>query len=227
MQTRRRAGDARICWTSRLACVLAIASVIAAGVAACGSGSAPGPLAADVAQKASASCVPAPNLPDIKAWNTHIGFALDMFVNVSRSPLTVESVSLIDAHNLTLHGALVYEMAHSQHAMITETAWNLMGDSVPPAARGGIHAVPGAMIAAGQPTTNFRPRYSLNIYEIVPDISATTPGGGWALGESVKYQAAGKTYTVATYTGYAIGVAPAVSKNYCKAQLAAINAAFK
>jgi hypothetical protein len=210
------------CLASGLAC-----AAVMAIVSACASGTDPAPLAVDAVQRGSASCVPAPNPPDITAWNTRIGFALDNFVNVSRERLTVESVSLIDPHNLILHGALVYEEAHSQHAMISETAFSAIGNSVPASARAGIQQVPGAVIAPGFPTQSFAPRYSLNIWEVVPDISLVRPGGGWAIGISVRYRAGGQTYTARAYTGYGIGVAAAVSKNYCTPQLNAITAAFK
>jgi hypothetical protein len=214
--------------TVYLVCVLACVLATAAAVSACGSGSDPGPLAADVAQRSFATCVPAPDAPgQIKAWDTRIGFSTASFVNVSRSRLVVESVSLIDAHNLILHGALVYEQVHSQHPMIQQDAWATIGDSVPPSDRTGIQQVPGAVIAAGFPTNSFRPRFSLNIYEIVPDVSLAKPGGGWAIGEVVRYRSGGQTYTVTAYTGYGIGVSPEVSKNYCTAQLNAMTAAFK
>ena len=202
----------------RLAGALTCAAIISA-IGGCGDS--PDPLQADVQQRGSASCTPAPNPPgNISAWNSHIAFALDMFVNVSRSPLTIESVSLIDSHNLVLHGAVVYEMANSQHPMITEQAWAPIGNS-------GLPKVPGAVIPAGFPTTSFKPRYSLNTYEIVPDISLAKPGGGWAIGIKVTYKGKGQTYTVKAYTGYAIGGGPySTSTDYCYAQLNAINAAF-
>src|SRR4029077_3385868 len=144
--------------------------------------------------------------------------ALDMFVNVSRSPLTVESVSLIDPHGLVAHGALVYEMAHSAHPLIQEDGWNHIGTSVPQALWSRYHHALPAAIPAGYPTPNFLPTYKLNIYEIVPNVTATSPNGGWALGEKVTYRANGQTYTVKAYTGYAIG-RPSNAPTFCASQM--------
>jgi hypothetical protein len=152
-----------------------------------------------------------------------------LFVNESHSPLTIESVSLIDPHNLTLSGALVYEMAHSQHPLLQTGGLADLGKSVPTADWARRQPVPGAVIAAGHPGTKLLPSPSLNIYEIVPAVEQKAPGGGWALGEIVSYQASGQTYTIRAYTGYGIGVptANSHSKNHCTAQLKVINTAFK
>lgn len=221
-----QAGRAR----RRLACALVPVLIGGGGlVSACGSGDSSGPLAADVAQRGYASCVPAPDpgTGGIKAWDTPIGFALDMFVNTSRSPIKVESVALMDPHGLILHGALVYEMAHSRHPLIEEDAWGEMGTGVPAALWQARQAVPGAIIPRGHPVTSFKPAYSLNLYEIVPDVSDATPNGGWALGEAVKYESEGHTWTVRAYTGLAIGYSPARGQSFCTAQIKAINDAFK
>lgn len=61
----------------------------------------------------------------------------------------------------------------------------------------------------------------------MPEVSDATPNGGWALGERVTYKAGGQTYTVAAYTGFAVGFSPARGQSYCDAQLKAINEAFK
>jgi hypothetical protein len=210
-----------------VACVLACAAVLAV-VAGCADSPPRGPLAADVAQKSSATCVPAPNPGSaITSWHSTIWFALDMFVNQSRSELTIESVSLIDPHNVTLRGALVYEMAHSQHPLLQTGGLADLGKSVPTADWARRQPVPGAVIAAGHKGMKLLPSASLNIYEIVPAVEQKAPGGGWALGEVVSYRASGQTYTVRAYTGYAIGVPAANSKDSCSAQLKAINAAFK
>jgi hypothetical protein len=196
-------------------------------MSACSSDPGSGPLAADVAQRGFATCIAAPNPPaHINAWNTPIGFSTADFVNVSRSRLTVEKVSLINAHNLILHGALVYDESPSKHSMIAQSAWDLIADSVPASARSQIQYVPGAVIKPGFPTASFKPRPALTIYEIVPDISLAMPGGGWAIGIAVTYRADGTTYTVKAYTGYGIG-ASLTNKKYCNAQLAAINHAFQ
>jgi hypothetical protein len=211
-----------------LAWVVAAICITAISISACGSADPSAPLAADVAQRADASCVPAPDPgTGITKWNTPIGFALDMFINTSRSSLTVKSVTLIDPHNLILHGAAVYEMSRSQHPLIQEASWQTIGDSIPETLWKRHQAVPGAIIAPGHSVINFRPSPSLNIYEIVPDVSDATPNGGWALGERVTYESGGRTYTVAAYTGMGIGYSPSRGKAYCDAPLNAINNAFK
>jgi hypothetical protein len=217
----------------RLARALSVASVLAVAVSACGGpGSGPfrpgsGPLVAATAQKGFVSCEPAPN-PDVRSinrWNSPIGFALDTFVNVSRSPLTVESVSLIDPHGLVAHGAIVYEMAHSMHPLDQEDGWSEIGTEVPQALWTRYHHAVPAVIPAGYPASNFRPSYKLNLYEIVPDVTATSPNGGWALGEEVTYKADGQTYTVKAYTGYAISH-PSDPLTFCDVQRNAIESAF-
>jgi hypothetical protein len=159
----------------------------------------------------------------VTSWDTPIGFALDNFVNVSRAPLSVESVKLIDAHNVILRGAFVYEMAHSLHQLTQAGALAELRASVPPAAWSRVQAVPGALIRAGHPVANFLRTYSVNFWQIVPVVSARTPAGGWALGEVVTYRANGHTYTVTAYTGYVI----APNANACEPLINAVWAAFK
>jgi len=158
----------------------------------------------------------------VTSWDTPIGFALDEFVNVSRAPLTVESVKLIDAHNVILRGAFVYEMAHSLYQLAQAGVLAELRASVPAAAWSRVQTVPGALIRAGHPVANFSRSYSLNIWQIVPEVSARTLAGGWALGEVVTYQANGQTYTVTAYTGYAI----APNSNACVSLNRAVFAAF-
>jgi hypothetical protein len=206
----------------------ALAAAAVAGTA-CSSGSAgAGPLVTDVQQKGFISCIPAPGYPStgVEKWNTPIGFALDMYLNQSNSSLTIESVSLIDPHNLILHRTLVFEMAHARNPLVLQAAWNQLGRDAQPAAWAQRQAVPGAVIPPADPSVAPKDRATKgNLYEIVPDISASTPGGGWALGELVRYRAAGRSYTASAYTGYAIG-SSVTDKNYCGPQNKAISAAF-
>jgi hypothetical protein len=213
------AGSARRLVACALICAAALITL-----AACGDSPGAGPLAAAVDQKGMVNCSPAPNPGSaITTWHTPVWFALDMFVNTSRSPLTVESVSLIDPHNLTLRGALVYQMTHSQHPLIQAGALADLANSVPAAYWARRQFVPGAVIAAGHPVRSFAASPSLNIYEIVPAVAQKTPHGGWALGEIVTYRAGGQTYTVTAYTGYVVSR----GGNACNPFDNAVFAAFK
>jgi hypothetical protein len=49
--------------------------------------------------------------------------AFDGYYNSSASPVEIESVSLIDSHDLVLHGAVVYEMRHSEDPLIQVDGW--------------------------------------------------------------------------------------------------------
>lgn len=226
-RVRRRGSGWAVREAYRPARLLAVALISGTLAAGCSSGDSRAPLAADVAQKGFANCIAAPDPGTaITRWDSPVWFALDMFVNESRSPLTIDHVSLIDPHNMALRGALVYEMTHSQHPLIQSGGLADLAMSVPAAYWARRQAVPGAVIAAGHATANLQPSYSLNLYEIVPEISLRKPGGGWALGERVTYRAGGQTYIVTAYTGYGIGVAPN-SHSYCTPELKAINAAFR
>lgn len=211
---------------ARMARAVAAAALTGAVVSACGSPSA-GPLIGYTGVIGDTTCVPAPDLPGpINQWDTPIGFTSDWFINVSRStPVTVESVTLLHPHNLVLRGALVYEMAHSQHPLIQNDAWSDMGTSVPVALWARRQPVPGAVIPPYHgPGPPYRPSYKLNIYIIAAEVSDATPDGGWALGESVTYRADGHTYTVNGYTGFGIGVP---GPNFCQVQIKAMEAAIK
>jgi hypothetical protein len=226
MRPVRRPGQAAVS-RRRLAAGLVLAcTVILAVVRACGDSPGTGGLVADVDQKGMANCTPAP-LPRsaITTWHSPVWFALDMFVNTSRSPLTVESVSLIDPHNVSLRGALVYEMVHSRFPLLQTGGLADLAASVPAAYWARKQFVPGAVIAAGDPVQSFAPSPSHNVFEIVPAVEQRHPGGGWALGEIVTYRAGGKTYTVTAYTGYIIS--PSLSQNACQPLDNAVFAAFK
>ena len=63
------------------------------------------------------------------------------------------------------------------------------------------------------------------VYVIVADISDATRGGGRALGEVVRYRAAGRTYTLKAEEGMAIGSALVPIDRSCDAQLKDLSAA--
>jgi hypothetical protein len=139
--------------------------------------------------------------------------------------LTIESVTLMSPHNLTVHGGLVYEMDHSQHALILANGWAEMGQGADPIAWARRHAIPGAIIPPGHPAPLSPPLRTTNRYEIVPEVTANSPAGGWALGEIVTYRADGQLYTVDAELGLAIGPGPAPAS--CNAEVHAIEAAWR
>jgi hypothetical protein len=182
------------------------------------------------AQEGVLGCIPAPNPGTaITRWNTAIGFALDMFYDRSRSPLTITAVTLIDPHNLLLHGALVYEMVHNAHPLILEDAWSTIGQHAPPQAWAARQPVPGAVMPPenAAPEVHGHRNPASNVYEVVPDISVQKPGGGWAIGVAITYKVGLRTYHFKAYGGYAIGVSRAQSATYCTPQLNAIQKAFR
>jgi hypothetical protein len=196
-----------------VACCLAFAAVLTT-VTACGGSPGTGPLAAEVVQKGAIICVPAPNPHStITSWHTPVWFTLDMFANTSRSPLTIQAVSLIDPHNVTLRGALVYEMLHSRHPLTQAGGLGDLASSVPAADWSRRQRVPGAVISPGR----------ANLYEIVPAVEQKTPRGGYAIGEVVTYEAGGQTYTVTAYTGYVVSRGGNACNPLDKAVFAAFN----
>ena len=146
-------------------------------------------------------------------------------VNTSAAPLEIESVSLIDPHGLVLHGAVVYEMRHSEHPLINAAGWQLMGQGADPGAWAHRQPVPGAVIPPGTSANGTPGANARDLYVVVPDISAATPAGGWAIGLQVTYRQGGTRYTFRSYEGYAIGP-PGPDGPRCQAQEDAIRAAW-
>jgi hypothetical protein len=166
------------------------------------------------------------------AWDSRIGFAEDMYYNQSHLPLTVESVRLLDPHNLVSHGGLLYEMYQDRHPLITATLWDNMGHGAAARQWAARQPIPGAVIPPGHGLPpGLLPSKRFNAWEIVIDISAVKPGGGWALGEVVTYRAGGTLYTVTAETGIEIGSghqenSPDPEDGNCAAQDKAAQAAF-
>ena len=101
--------------------IAAVAAASALLTAACSAGGGAGPLMAG-GNKAAKSCAPAPNkvaADAVPAWNSPVGFTGAWYYNSSASPVTVESVSLIGAHNLILHKAIVYQTRRGQDIQLT------------------------------------------------------------------------------------------------------------
>ncbi|HEY2506907.1 MAG TPA: hypothetical protein VGI58_10355 [Streptosporangiaceae bacterium] len=198
---RRLPGPVRIVAATALAVVIAVGAIAVVRVVV----PRPAPLVDDTAQGGGEVCVPTPDKSaDTLSWNTPVGFAQNYFHNRSGDPLTVESVSLIDPHNLILHGAVVYEMVHDRNALGNESAWADEPFGIKLGVWRNHHqAVPGAVIEpAGvrQPLPGRRG----NVYQLLVDVSARSPHGAWAAGFRLTYRSRGRTYTVSTYEGYAI-----------------------
>jgi hypothetical protein len=171
-------------------------------LAACSAGSA-GQLLVAATTKSASACVPAPSLPvnDIPAWNSPVGFALDWYYNASASPVEIESVSLIDPHNLILRQAIVYEAKREQHQLILADGWPLISTSSDPSAWAHRQGVHGAVVSPDPPDAG---PTTHDAYEVVLDVSAKTPAGGYAIGQQVTYRQGNAQYTIRSYSGYAI-----------------------
>ena len=118
---------------SAAALVLAATALL---TAACSAGSsAVQPLVMGTVQKGAQACAEAPDRypsAGIPAWNSPVGYALNWYYNSSAAPIEIVSVSLIDAHNLILHGAIVYELPHSENPLSQATGWAVMSQSARP-----------------------------------------------------------------------------------------------
>jgi hypothetical protein len=192
--------------------------------AACGSGSASGPLVALTFP--SGYCLPSdPN------WGSPMGFTTDWYANRGQHPAVIKSLRLLAPHGLVLHGAVVYEMEHSQHVLYQANSWPDIGKGASSTLWARRQPIPGAVIPPGHAKgVLIRASKQDNLYVIVEDVSATTPAGGWALGEVVSYQSDGSTYTVEDHTGIAIASTThseaAADTKGCNESSAAFNQAF-
>lgn len=183
-----------------------VAVVIAASAlltAACSTGGKGGPLVTQN-NEAVQACVPAPSSypsDDIPGWDSPVGFALVWYYNASTSPVVVESVSLIDAHNLVLHKAVVYEAEREQHQLTLVDGWPVISLGSDPAAWARRQSVPGAVIRPDPPNAGITTH---DAYEVVLDVSAKTRAGGYAIGQQVTYRQGNGQYTIRCYAGYVI-----------------------
>lgn len=94
------------------------------------------PLAVGTVQEGVKACAEAPNVAPsvgVPAWDSQMGWAFDWYYNSSASPVEIESASLIDSHGLILHGAIVYEMRHSENPLIQVDGWGRLGQDADPA----------------------------------------------------------------------------------------------
>jgi hypothetical protein len=198
--------------------------------AACSAGGSAGqPLVMGTVQKGAKACAEAPNqypATRIPAWNSPVGYALDWYYNGSASPIEIESVSLIDAHNLILHGAIVYEMQHSENPLVQAGGWATLPQYAKPSLWARRQSIPGAVIPPQTSTISVPGPHARDEYQVVLDISAKTPEGGYAIGHQITYRQGNTQYTIRTYTGYAIGP-PGPDGPKCQAQENAISAAWQ
>lgn len=196
-------GPARIVAVSGLAIAIAVGTIAVVRIAM----PRPAPLVDDTAQGGALTCVPSPNKPaGTLRWNTAIGFGESYFYNRSGHPLMLESVSLIDPHNVDLLGAEVYETAQDPKDLVNGGAFASEPVGVKLAASPG-HDQQAATavirpVGVGKP----RPGRRGHVYEVLLGVSARSPHGAWAAGFRLTYRAQGRTYTVSTYEGYAIAV---------------------
>lgn len=82
------------------------------------------PLVTVSQQAGMSSCTPAPNLPaGISRWNSPFGVSAGMYYNQSSAQVTVRTVSLVGAHNMVLHAAMVYEMVRYRNPLPSMFQW--------------------------------------------------------------------------------------------------------
>jgi hypothetical protein len=225
-----RAPQRRVARPGRLrACAAAVAGlvVLGAGVTACASGDAGGPLVLGDVQEGMSACMADSPSSGLPTWDAPVGYAEEMFWNKSARPLRVESVRLLDPHNLVLHGSVLYRMAHTSHALPTSWAWTQIGQEDPALWRAR-QRIPGAVMppVGGPVEVNGNINTKVDRWEIVVDISAASPAGGWALGEVVQYQAGGQAYTLEAREGLSIGTSRRPAAHSCDGKLSAISAGF-
>jgi hypothetical protein len=198
--------------------------------AACSAGSgAVAPLRMGTIQKGAKACAEAPDQypsAGIPAWNSPVAYALNWYYNSSASPIKLESVSLIDAHNLILHGAIVYEMPHSENPLSQASGWVEISQSANPGLWARRQSIPGAVIPPQTSTISAPGPDARDEYQVALDISAKTPAGGYAIGDQITYRQGNAQYTIRSYTGYAVGP-PGTDGPKCQAQENAITAAWQ
>ena len=188
----------------RAALWVVLAAGLAGLLAGCGNAAS---LVTESQQAGMLLCTPAPNPAagiGLDRWDSAVGLSAGMYYNQSQRPVTVRTVSLVGAHNMVLHGAMVYEMVQYRNPLPYEFEWEYGAKGAQVNATL-VQQVPGAGIPPGiGPVTNFV-RQHPNVYEIAVDVSARQPGAAWADGVDVGYVANGQTQVTRLYIGLAIG----------------------
>lgn len=202
---------------------LAILAALVTVVTACASGG--GPLVVGIQQDSSSSCTLSTGP---QAWDVPVGFGSFMYWNQTSAPLTIDSVTLLDPHNLVLHRSVLYRMVHAAHALANASPWAQEGQYVPLADWRARQRIPGAVLppAGGPVELNGQVNSKVDRWEIAVEVSAASPAGGWATGEVVQYEEAGQTYTVQAGSGLAIGTSRGPAQRSCDAPMNAIKAVF-
>jgi hypothetical protein len=222
----RSCGAASFRGLLRSAAIAVATGVLPFSLAACSDGSA-APLALIQTPGGISTCMPAPNpAAAVREWNSQIGIALDMYFNQAAMAVTIKSLSLLDSHGLILHGGVMVEMPHDADPLPLAWAWGTTPRSGLRSAWIARQATPGAVIPPGHPShAAQRIDQTTNVYEIAVDISASTRAGGWALGEVVKYEADGRTYSIRALTGLGVGADRLPIRQSCDAAMSAIKIA--
>lgn len=191
-------------------------------MAVCACGSSTPQLTLVSAQKALIMCAPAPD-PEagVTRWDSPVGFYGGIYYNQSSVHVTMESVSLLSPHNLILHGAAVYEVAHFDIALPYEWAWGHEGTRYSAAQWAAIRQpVPGAILPPENDpiAVNDFMKLRPDVYEVAVDMSAASPAGGWAAGVVVKYRAGSTAYTSTLMVGLSVGSATSLSSECAPAR---------
>ena len=197
-------------------------------LAACSAGSQP--LASATRQKGVELCAEAPNTAPsagVPAWNSPTGWSIGRYYNTTASPVELQSVALIDSHGLVLHGAVVYEMRHSENAPVMSDGWGKMSLGTDPVLWARRQNLPGAVVPPAASATGTPGTTAPDTYAVVLDISAKTPAGGWAIGQQITYRQGSTQYTIRLYSGYAIRPPAGPDGPDCQAQRNAIEAAWQ
>ena len=206
---------------------LTIVGALVGGILSACSGTSKSPLAL-LQLRGDITCLnsPAPTL-GITRWDTPIGFTTDWYVNEGGRPVTITSVQLISPHGITLHRALVYEMVHARHVLYQAISWNDLGRGALPTAWAHRQPIPGAVIpVASSKQSQENADTTDGYYVVAEEITATTPAGGWALGEKLTYTSGGATFTIEAHTGIGIGSYTGPVADRCKSQVAYMKRAF-
>jgi hypothetical protein len=207
-----------------------MAGGLAGLLAGCGS-SAPDPLMTLSVQAGMITCTPAPNAGvGISSWHTPVAATVGMYYNQSRAPVTVQAVSLVGAHNMVLHGAMVYKMVRYRNPLPNVFLWEYGSPGLRVNAKL-VQQVPGAVLGTGiGPVANFV-KQQPDVYEVVVDVTARQPGAAWAAGANVSYTANGQGHMIRLLIGFAIGASSSPVANdgddpLCDTARAAVESAF-
>ena len=157
----------------------------------------------------------------VTGWQAPVAFSMDAFLNHGGAPVTIQSLSLLDAHGLVIHDGVAYELPNGGHPLGYFGAWDRMYASAARARQ----PIPGAVLR-NDPVIH--PPYYLSDtqYQLLEKVTATSASGGWAAGITVHYTAGGSSYSLTTTQGIAIGSSHLPESARCTAPLAAIQADF-